>query len=125
MTAVLTVAGGSTVGTLSATDPDSADTHGFVLVAVAHHLHHALFQPLDLLAQHLGLALLQAHGTLAVRAGELHAGQHLGVALEEAGRAQQKVGDVFFGDRGNVGAGHRWSGMSIWPSNTVVAGPVM
>ena len=43
-------------------------------------------------------------GALAVRAGELHAGQNLGVALEEAGRAQQKVGDVFFGDGWMMGS---------------------
>ena len=54
----------------------------------------------DLLAQHFGLALLQAHGALAVRAGELHARQQLGMALEEAGCAQQVFGDVVFGDGG-------------------------
>jgi uncharacterized protein GlcG (DUF336 family) len=72
---------------------------GGVFVAVAH-FDDALLQALDLLAQHFGLALLQAHGALAVRAGELHARQHLGMALEEAGCAQQVFGDVVFGDGG-------------------------
>jgi hypothetical protein len=40
---------------------------------------------LDLVAQHLGLALLQAHGAVAVRAGQVHRGQQLGMALEEIG----------------------------------------
>jgi hypothetical protein len=56
-----------------------------VLGAVPHHVHDAVLQRLDLLAQHLGLALLQAHRAVAVRAGQLHAGQQLGVALEEVG----------------------------------------
>src|SRR6218665_76749 len=102
---------------------------GRVVGAVAHHLHDALLQALDLLAQHLGLALLQAHGARAMRVGDLHAGQHLGMALEEARRAEQKLGDIVFGDRGNDRregrSGHGQEGSSIWPSNTVVAGPVM
>jgi hypothetical protein len=44
-----------------------------------------VLQRLDLLAQHLGLALLQADGAVAVRAGQLHRSQQLGVALEEVG----------------------------------------
>jgi hypothetical protein len=38
-----------------------------VLVAVPHHVHDAVLQRLDLLAQHLGLAFLQAHRAVAVR----------------------------------------------------------
>ena len=29
-----------------------------ILIAIAHHLHHAAFERFDFLAQHLGLALL-------------------------------------------------------------------
>jgi hypothetical protein len=46
---------------------------GGVLAAVAHHVHDAVLQALDLLAQHLGLALLQADGARAVAADQLHA----------------------------------------------------
>jgi len=76
---------------------------------VADHFHDALLQQLDLLAQHLGLALLQAHCAVAVRAGELHRGQQLGVALEEVGRVRQIVGNVVFGDGIAQGLVQRWS----------------
>ena len=71
---------------------------GHVVLAVADHLDDLLLQALMLLAQHLHLPLLQRHRALAVRAGQLHGGQQLGMALEEAGRVHQVVGDVVFGD---------------------------
>jgi hypothetical protein len=70
-----------------------------VLVAMAHHVHHAVLERLDLFAQHLRLPLLQAHGPVAMRAGELDGSQQLGVPLEEIGRVRQVVGDIVFGDR--------------------------
>jgi hypothetical protein len=44
------------------------------------------------------LALLQAHGSLAVGAGELHTGQHVGMALKKFGRVEQKLGNIVFGN---------------------------
>lgn len=63
---------------------------GRILVAVAHHFHDAQLQPLDLLAQHFGLAFLQAHGAGSVRAGDLYAGQ-LGRADTLARRADASL----------------------------------
>ena len=96
-----------------------------VLVAVPHHVHQAVLQRLDLFAQHLGLALLQAHGAVAVRARQLHRRQQFGMAREEVGRVGQVVGDVVFGDRVHGIGFHSESGTSISPSNTVTAGPVI
>src|SRR6185369_181701 len=92
-----------------------------VLVAVAHQVHEAVLQRLDLFPQHLGLALLQAHRPIAVRAGELHRRQQLRVAREEVRRIRQVVGDIVFGDRVHAIGFHS----SISPSNTVTAGPVI
>ena len=75
---------------------------GHVFVGMAEHVHDAVLERLDLVAQHQGLTFLQPHGALAVRVRELHAGQQLGMALEEVGRVGQVVGDVVFGDRGHL-----------------------
>mmetsp|Transcript_10793 Transcript_10793/g.29567 ORF Transcript_10793/g.29567 Transcript_10793/m.29567 type:complete len:240 (-) Transcript_10793:372-1091(-) len=96
-----------------------------VVLAVADHLDDPQLQALDLVAQHLGLALLQRHGAGAVRMLQLHAGQQRRMALEETGGGRQVVGDVGFGDalhrvRGRVG-----THSSISPSKTLVAGPVI
>ena len=72
---------------------------GGVFIAVAHHVHDALLQSLDFLAQQLGLALVQAHGARAVRAGDGDAAQHFGMALEELRRVDEVFGDVGFGQR--------------------------
>ena len=79
---------------------------GHVLVRVTDHVHDAVLQRLDLVAQHQGLTFLQAHGALAVRVRELHAGQQLGVALEKIGCIGQVIGDVVFGDRSHRGVAH-------------------
>ena len=69
-----------------------------VVLAVADHLDDPVLEALDLLAQHFHLPLLQRHRALAVRAGQLDRREQLGMALEEAGRVGQVVGDVVFGD---------------------------
>ena len=86
-----------------------------VLAAVADHFHDALLQRLDFFAQHLGLALLQAHGPVAVRAGELHGGQQFGMAQEKVGRIGQVVGNIVFGDGVVQCLVHKVSGRSISP----------
>ena len=70
----------------------------FVVVAVANHLDHPRFQPLDLFPQQSGLPFLKTHSPVAVAAGQLHRGQHFGMALKKVWRVRQKVGDVVFGD---------------------------
>ena len=98
---------------------------GGVLAAVAHHVHDAMLQTLDLLAQHLGLTLLQADGTGAVPADQANARQHLCMALEEIGVFLEVVGNRLFSHGGVGQAVHKVSGRSIWPSKTNSAGPVM
>ena len=71
-----------------------------VVVAVAHHVHDAVLQRFDFFAQHLGLALLQAHCPRAVAAGQLHGRQQLRMALKKVGRVDQELGNVSLGDRG-------------------------
>ena len=60
--------------------------------------------------QHLHLALLQRHGALAMRAGELDGGQQLRMAFKEARCVHQIIGDLFFGDalQGHVGSCLIW-----------------
>ncbi|MCY1547215.1 hypothetical protein D9M68_832580 [compost metagenome] len=65
-----------------------------VVVAMAHQVGQAQLQALVLLAQDFHLALLQRHGAVAVRAGQLHGSQQLGVLFEEFGMALQVGGDV-------------------------------
>ena len=75
--------------------------NGAVVLGLAHHFHGALLQRLDFFAQHFSLALLQAHGPVAMGAVELHAAQHFGVALKKLRRLQQELGNVFFRHRGH------------------------
>ena len=67
---------------------------------MADHVDQAMLQHLDLVAQHLGLALVQVDHALAVGTTQLHRGQQLGIALEEAGVLDQVLGDVALGDGG-------------------------
>ena len=92
--------------------------NGHVVLAVADHLDQLVLQALDFFAQHFHLPLLQRHRTLPVRAGQLHGGQQLRMALEEAGRLGQEIRDVFFRDALDTHS-------SISPSKTVSAGPVI
>ena len=74
-----------------------------IVLPMADHLDDLAFEAADLVAQHLHLPLLQRHRPLAVRAGELHAAQQLGVALEEARRVGQVIGNVGLGDALDAG----------------------
>jgi len=76
-------------------------------------------------AQHLGLALLQAHRTVAMGAGQLHRGQQFGMPLKKIWRVGQVAGDVVFRNGRHTESTHKVSGRVISPWKTVVAGPVM
>ena len=93
-----------------------------VVAAIADHVHHAVLKCTDFLAQHVGLAFLQADSSLAMRADKTHGRQERGMTLEKIRRVDQKIGNVVFGDRCDRVA---HSGISISPVNTVVAGPVI
>ena len=67
-------------------------------MAMAHHVHDAVLKALDLVAQHLCLALLQTHRTMALRVRQLHCGQKRGMALKEIRRVHQIIGNIVFGD---------------------------
>ena len=69
-----------------------------VVLAVPDHLDQLLLETLDLVAQHFHLPLLQRHRAMAVRAGQLHGSQQLGMALEEARAVGEVVRDVGLGD---------------------------
>ncbi len=84
-----------------------------VLGAMANHVGRLEFEVADLFAQQLGLTLLQADSALAVRTGQLHVRQHLGMALKKIGRVEQKLSDVVFGD-GRYGL-HRQFPLMIKP----------
>ena len=73
-----------------------------VVAAMADHFHQAVLQHLDLVAQHLGLALVQADHALAMGTAQLHGRQQLGIALEETGVLDQEFGDIAFGNGGKL-----------------------
>ena len=63
---------------------------------MADHVHHAQFQHFYFVAQHFGLALLQADGAAAVWAAQAYIGQTAGVLFKKIRMILQIVQDFFF-----------------------------
>ena len=84
----------------------------YILIAIAHHFHHAAFERFDFFAQHLGLPLLQTHRTLAVLRIELNRRERLGMALKEFWIGAQIRGDIVFSDRRHIVVGGLAHGIS-------------